>query len=61
MVLALVVGIGTPLTFVSSVDGTATWIFIGLSLLIAAFRGDGGCEVVALPNALSVAAIRSAA
>ena len=53
VVLALVVGIGTPLTFVSPVDGTAIWIFIGLSLLIAAFRGDGGCEAVALPNALS--------
>ncbi len=51
--LALVVGIGTPLTFVSPVDGTAIWIFIGLSLLIAAFRGDGGCEVIALPNALT--------
>ncbi|MDQ4047883.1 MAG: hypothetical protein M3131_00630 [Actinomycetota bacterium] len=52
LAVAIVLGAGTGLTFVSPVDGTAIWAFVGLSLLIAALRGDGGCEVVALPNAL---------
>jgi hypothetical protein len=50
--LALVLGVGIPLTFVSAVDGTAIWIFLGLSILLAAGRGDAGCEVTAIPNAL---------
>ncbi len=53
LAIALVLGVGTALTFVSPVDGTAIWVFVGLSLFIAAFRGDGGCEVIAIPNALA--------
>ena len=45
-------GAATGLTFVSPVDGTAIWAFVGISLLIGAARGDGGCEVIAIPNAL---------
>jgi hypothetical protein len=53
LALALSLGIGIAVTFVSPVDGTAIWLFIGLSLLIAALRGDAGCEVIAIPNALA--------
>lgn len=53
LALALVLGPGTALTFVSPVDGTAIWIFLGLSLIIAAGRGDAGCEVVAISNAIT--------
>ena len=53
VVLGVVLGIGAPLTFISPMDGTAIWIFIGLSLLVAARRGDGACEAVAIPNALA--------
>jgi hypothetical protein len=29
------------------------WGFLGASMLLAAARGDGGCEVLAFPNAIS--------
>ena len=29
------------------------WGFIGVSMLLAAARGDGGCEVLAFPNAIT--------
>lgn len=51
--VAIVLGIATGLTFVSPVDGTAVWAFVGISLLLGAARGDGGCEVIAIPNALT--------
>jgi hypothetical protein len=53
LVLVLVLGPAAALTFVSPVDGTAIWLFLGLNLLVAAYRGDAACEVVAIPNALS--------
>jgi hypothetical protein len=54
LVLALVVGVEIALSFVTPLDGAvAIWIFIGLSVLIAAVRGDAGCEAVAIPNALA--------
>jgi hypothetical protein len=53
LALALVLGPGIALTYASPVDGTAIWIFLGVSLLVAALRGDAACEVVAIPNALA--------
>jgi hypothetical protein len=29
------------------------WAFLGISMLLAAARGDGGCEVLAFPNAIT--------
>ena len=54
LVLALVVGVEIALSFATPLDGAvAIWIFIGLSVLVAAVRGDAGCEAVAIPNALA--------
>jgi hypothetical protein len=52
--LALVVAVEVGLTFLTALDGgTALWLFVGGSLLVAAVRGDAGCEMVAIPNALA--------
>jgi hypothetical protein len=54
LVLALVLAVHIALTFLTPLDGAVGfWIFIGLSLLVAAFRGDAGCEAIAIPNALA--------
>ncbi|MGH2840386.1 MAG: DUF6410 domain-containing protein [Solirubrobacteraceae bacterium] len=52
-VLAIVIGLATALTFVTPVDQAAIWLFFGVSMLVAALRGYGGCEVLAIPNLLT--------
>ena len=52
-VLVLVLAIGTGLTFVSPIDGAAIFLFFGGSLLVIAARGDAGCEVLGIVNALA--------
>jgi hypothetical protein len=52
-VLALVLAIGIALTFVTPIDGGSIFLFFGASLLIVAARGDAGCEVLAIVNAIS--------
>jgi limonene-1,2-epoxide hydrolase len=53
-VLVIVIAVEVALTYVSPLDGaTALFIFFGVSLLIAALRGDAGCEAVAIPNTLA--------
>jgi len=52
-VLALILVIGTALTFVTPIDGGSIFLFFGASLLIVAARGDAGCEVLAVVNAIS--------
>ena len=52
-VLVLVLAIGTGFTFVSPVDGGAIFLFFGGSLLVVAARGDAGCEVLGIVNALA--------
>jgi hypothetical protein len=52
-VLVLVLAVGTGLTFVSPVDGGAIFLFFGGSLLVVAARGDAGCEVLGIVNALA--------
>jgi ketosteroid isomerase-like protein len=54
LVLGSVVGIGIALTFVTPLDGgVGIWSFLGCSMLVAALRGQAGCEVLAIPNALT--------
>ena len=53
LAVAIVLGIGTAATFLTPVDGTAIWAFVGISLFVSAARGDAGCEVIAIPNALT--------
>jgi len=52
--LVAVIAVEIGATFASPLDGaSAIWIFLGVSLLIAAVRGDAGCEAVAIPNAIA--------
>lgn len=51
--LAGVIGIAIALSFVTPVTGVAIWSFFGLSMLVAALRGYAGCEVLAIPNAIT--------
>jgi hypothetical protein len=51
-VLGAVIAGGTALTFVSPVDGGAIYLFVGLSMIVAAVRGDPGCEVLSISNAI---------
>ena len=54
LVLVLVIALGIALTFVTPIDGSvAIWCFVGVSLLVAAWRGYAGCEVLAIPRAMS--------
>jgi hypothetical protein len=48
---ALNVAIFVPLAFIPATAGGAT-LFYGASMLVAAVRRNGGCEVTALSNAL---------
>jgi hypothetical protein len=48
-----ILAIGVGLTFVTPIDGGAIFLFFGASLLIVAARGDAGCEVLAVVNAIS--------
>jgi hypothetical protein len=50
---ALVIAIAIGLSYVTPVDGTAIWTWLGASWLVAAVRGDNACETVALTNALA--------
>jgi 4-amino-4-deoxy-L-arabinose transferase-like glycosyltransferase len=52
-VLVLLLAITTALTFVSPVDAGAIFLFLGSSLLVVAARGDAGCEVLGVVNALA--------
>jgi hypothetical protein len=51
--LAIVVAALIPLAAFTPVTDTSLWIWIGASLLLAAVRGYGGCEILAFPNALT--------
>ncbi len=51
--LTIVIAVATALTFITPVDGVAVWAFFGLSMLLAALRGYAGCELLAIPNAVT--------
>jgi hypothetical protein len=56
LVVVVVLGVAIGLTFISPIDGVAVWAFVGLSMLLAALRGYGGCEVLAVPRLFDSAA-----
>ena len=49
----VVLGSATALTYLTAIDGTGVWIFLGASMLLAAAKGYGGCEVLAFANAVT--------
>jgi hypothetical protein len=51
--IAIVAAALVPLAVFTPVTGTSLWIWIGGSLVLAAVRGYGGCEILAFPNALT--------
>ena len=53
VLVATVVGGATALSVATPVTGVAIWSFFGVSMLVAALRGYAGCEVLAIPNAIT--------
>jgi len=52
--IAIMVGIAFALAVLTPVNGeVAFWVWIGASMLLAAARGYGGCEVLAIPNLIT--------
>src|ERR687893_265240 len=51
--VATVVGVAIALAVATPVTGVAIWSFFGVSMLVAAVRGYAGCEVLAIPNAIT--------
>ena len=51
-VIAVVLALGTALTFLSPVDRVALWLLFGLSMIVTAVRVDDGCEILAIPNTI---------
>ncbi|MGH2980795.1 MAG: hypothetical protein ACRDKV_01965 [Solirubrobacterales bacterium] len=50
---AIVIAAGIGLAALTPAGEVAIWSWVGASLLIAAARGSGGCEVLAFPNAIT--------
>lgn len=53
VLVATVVGVAIALAIATPVSEVAIWCFFGVSMLVAALRGYGGCEVLAIPNAIT--------
>ena len=53
VLVAGVVGFAIALSIVTPVSEVAVWSFLGVSMLVAALRGYAGCEVLAIPNAIT--------
>jgi hypothetical protein len=53
VVLLMVIAVATAITYLTPVDAGAIWLFFGASLLLVAARGDAGCEVLAVVNAVA--------
>lgn len=53
VLLAGVVGVAIALSVGTPASGVAIWSFLGVSMLVAALRGYAGCEVLAIPNAIT--------
>ena len=51
--IAIVLAPLIPLAALTPVTSTSLWTWIGGSLVLAAVRGYGGCEILAFPNALT--------
>lgn len=50
---AIMIAAAVAIDALTAVSGVAFWIWLGASLLVAAARGYGGCEVLAFPNAIT--------
>jgi hypothetical protein len=50
LAIAIVVILGTILTFVTPANRVAIFLFFGISMVVAAARGYDGCEILALPK-----------
>src|ERR671915_2288912 len=53
VLVATVVGVAIVAAAATPVSGVAIWSFFGVSMLVAAIRGYPGCEVLAIPNAIT--------
>ena len=53
VLVAAVVALAIVLTVATPVNEVAIWSFFGASMLVAALRGYAGCEVLAIPNAIT--------
>lgn len=53
VLVAAVVGVAIALSIATPVNEIAIWSFFGVSMLVAALRGYAGCEVLAIPNAIT--------
>jgi hypothetical protein len=53
VLVATVLGVGIGLAVATPVSEVAIWSFFGVSMLVAAVRGYAGCEVLAIPNAVT--------
>jgi hypothetical protein len=53
VLVAAVLGVAVALAAATPVSGVAIWSFFGVSMLVAAVRGYAGCEVLAIPNAIT--------
>jgi hypothetical protein len=53
VLVATVVAVAIALAVATPVSEVAIWSFFGVSMLVAALRGYAGCEVLAIPNALT--------
>jgi hypothetical protein len=52
--IVIVVGVAFAIDLLTPVNGeVALWVWLGGSMLVAAARGYGGCEVLAVPNLLT--------
>jgi hypothetical protein len=52
--IAILLAVTVGLDVLTSVDGDAAFaVWLGASMLVAAARGYGGCEMLAFPNALT--------
>jgi hypothetical protein len=53
VLVAGVVAVAIALSIATPVNEVAIWSFFGVSMLVAALRGYAGCEVLAIPNAIT--------
>jgi len=52
--IAVMVGVTVPLAARTPVNGVVVfWVWLGVSMLLAAALGYGGCEVLAIPNLIT--------
>jgi hypothetical protein len=53
VLVAGVIAAAVALSILIPISGVAIWSFFGVSMLVAALRGYAGCEVLAIPNAIT--------